>query len=114
MKSTMVSLQADPLNGELLDRALDLARVLREFPFRLNLWQAQNIWNDMLSSVPRVPNEPRAPGRSVCGIVFSNLAVSSESPSKSWWSRAGTKVRSKEQPSLPLEDTLSSSGASLP
>ncbi|HEX3940410.1 MAG TPA: DUF3536 domain-containing protein [Acidobacteriaceae bacterium] len=114
MKNTMVSLQADPLNGELLDRALDLARVLREFPFRLNLWQAQNIWNDMLSTVPRVSNEPESPGAErlrdrflelgrQLGIAVEELVVEGEEEGPL-----------EKQPSLPLEDTLSSSGASMP
>jgi hypothetical protein len=33
---------------EILDRALALARTLTEMPFALNLWQAQNIWYEIL------------------------------------------------------------------
>jgi hypothetical protein len=33
---------------EMLDRALALARTLAELPFDLNLWQAQNIWYEIL------------------------------------------------------------------
>ena len=33
---------------EMLDRALALARTLTEMPFGLNLWQAQNIWYEIL------------------------------------------------------------------
>jgi alpha-amylase/alpha-mannosidase (GH57 family) len=57
MKRAMVSLQSDPLNEELLDRTVDLARALREFAFRLNLWQAQNIWHDTLVASPQFLNE---------------------------------------------------------
>jgi hypothetical protein len=32
----------------LLERALTLARTLMELPFELNLWQAQNIWYEIL------------------------------------------------------------------
>ena len=32
----------------LLDRALSLARTITELPFDLNLWQAQNIWYEIL------------------------------------------------------------------
>jgi hypothetical protein len=32
----------------LLDRALALAHTLVELPFELNLWQAQNIWYEIL------------------------------------------------------------------
>jgi hypothetical protein len=33
-----------------LDRALTLARNLVELPFDLNLWQAQNIWYEILGT----------------------------------------------------------------
>ena len=32
----------------MLDRALTLARTLLDLPFESNLWQAQNIWNEIL------------------------------------------------------------------
>ena len=47
MKRAMVELQAAP-SLETLDRALQLARALTELPFELNLWQAQNIWSEVL------------------------------------------------------------------
>ena len=49
----MVLLQANPLDAENLERALTLARTLRELPFELNLWQAQNIWYDTLTRSSR-------------------------------------------------------------
>ena len=33
---------------EMLDRALTLALNLSELPFDLNLWQAQNVWYEIL------------------------------------------------------------------
>jgi hypothetical protein len=48
MKRSMVHLQAKPVENDSLDHALTLARTLRELPFELNLWQAQNIWYDIL------------------------------------------------------------------
>ena len=48
MKRSMVHLQGKPLETDSLDHALTLARTLRELPFELNLWQAQNIWYDIL------------------------------------------------------------------
>jgi hypothetical protein len=30
-----------------VDEALELAQLLRDFPFEVNLWQAQNIWHDI-------------------------------------------------------------------
>jgi alpha-amylase/alpha-mannosidase (GH57 family) len=48
MKRAMVELQMSSGSLELLDRALTLGRVLVEMPFELNLWQAQNIWYEIL------------------------------------------------------------------
>ncbi len=48
MKRAMVELQMSSGSLEMLDRALSLARTLAELPFDLNLWQAQNIWYEIL------------------------------------------------------------------
>ena len=48
MKSVMVELQMSSGVLETLDRALALGRILQELPFELNLWQAQNIWYEIL------------------------------------------------------------------
>lgn len=48
MKRAMVELQMSSGSLEVLDRALTLARTLAEMPFELNLWQAQNIWYEIL------------------------------------------------------------------
>jgi hypothetical protein len=48
MKRAMVELQMSAGSLELLDRALALGRMLVELPFELNLWQAQNIWYEIL------------------------------------------------------------------
>jgi hypothetical protein len=48
MKRAMVELQMSSGSLEMLDRALMLARTLAELPFELNLWQAQNIWYEIL------------------------------------------------------------------
>ncbi len=48
MKRTMVELQMSSGSVEMLDRALLLARTITELPFDLNLWQAQNIWYEIL------------------------------------------------------------------
>jgi alpha-amylase/alpha-mannosidase (GH57 family) len=48
MKRAMVELQMSSGSLEMLDRALELARTLTELPFDLNLWQAQNIWYEIL------------------------------------------------------------------
>jgi alpha-amylase/alpha-mannosidase (GH57 family) len=48
MKRAMVELQMSAGSLEMLDRALSLARSLVELPIELNLWQAQNIWYEIL------------------------------------------------------------------
>ena len=48
MKRAMVELQMSSGSLEMLDRALALGRMLAELPFELNLWQAQNIWYEIL------------------------------------------------------------------
>ncbi len=48
MKRAMVELQMSSGSLEVLDRALSLARTLTELPFEHNLWQAQNIWYEIL------------------------------------------------------------------
>jgi len=50
MKRAMVELQLSAGSLEMLDRVLTLARTLNEMPFELNLWQAQNIWYEILRS----------------------------------------------------------------
>ncbi|GGA71033.1 glycoside hydrolase [Edaphobacter acidisoli] len=52
MKRAMVRLEAavagDPAANGALAAALDLANSIRTLPFEVNIWQAQNIWNDLL------------------------------------------------------------------
>ncbi len=48
MKRAMVELQMSSGSIEMLERAVLLARTLIELPFEPNLWQAQNIWYEIL------------------------------------------------------------------
>ena len=48
MKRAMVELQMSSGSLEMLERALQLSRALAELPFNVNLWQAQNIWYEIL------------------------------------------------------------------
>jgi hypothetical protein len=50
MKRAMVELQMSSGSLDMLDRAHTLARCLGEMPFELNLWQAQNIWYEILTT----------------------------------------------------------------
>jgi alpha-amylase/alpha-mannosidase (GH57 family) len=48
MKLAMVELQVSNGSLDRLERALTLARNVTELPFELNLWQAQNIWYEIV------------------------------------------------------------------
>lgn len=48
MKRAMVELQMSSGSLEALERASSLGRSLVDLPFELNLWQAQNIWYEIL------------------------------------------------------------------
>ena len=54
MKRAMVKLEADHAENapddavSTLHAALDLARCIGTMPFEVTIWQAQNIWNDLL------------------------------------------------------------------
>ena len=48
MKRAMLELQMSAGSLEMLERALLLARTLAELPFEPNLWQAQNLWQEIL------------------------------------------------------------------
>jgi alpha-amylase/alpha-mannosidase (GH57 family) len=48
MKRAMIELLTSAGSLEVLERALGLARTLTELPIELNLWQAQNIWYEIL------------------------------------------------------------------
>ena len=52
MKRAMIHLEAaaagDPAAANALHEAVTIAEALRTLPFETNLWQAQNIWNDLL------------------------------------------------------------------
>jgi alpha-amylase/alpha-mannosidase (GH57 family) len=48
MRRSMIELVMSSGSLEILERALALARAVVELPFELNLWQAQNIWYEIL------------------------------------------------------------------
>ena len=50
MKRAMIDLVVSAGSMEMLDRTLALARTVTELPVELNLWQAQNIWYEILRS----------------------------------------------------------------
>jgi hypothetical protein len=63
MKRAMVELQMSSGSMEMLNRALHLARTLAELPIEVNLWQAQNIWYEILRTsgyaLTALPTEER-------------------------------------------------------
>jgi len=52
MKRAMIELQMSPASFEILDRALAMAKAVADLPFDLNLWQAQNIWYEIMRTCP--------------------------------------------------------------
>jgi alpha-amylase/alpha-mannosidase (GH57 family) len=73
MKRAMVELQSYPGSLEILDRALDLAKAVSELPFELNLWQAQNIWYEIMRSPDDSLNELSANDRARWDRNFNEL-----------------------------------------
>ncbi|HWA93387.1 MAG TPA: DUF3536 domain-containing protein [Terracidiphilus sp.] len=73
MKSSMVELQLSCGSLEMLDRALALARALTEMPFDLNLWQAQNIWYEVLRESEQNQQELTAEERTRWQEEFAEL-----------------------------------------
>ena len=86
MKLSMVELQVSHGSLERLDRALTLARNLTELPFELNLWQAQNIWYEILRSSNEWLTPLRPEERSRWVMTFNELgeclSIDGESISK--------------------------------
>jgi alpha-amylase/alpha-mannosidase (GH57 family) len=52
MKRAMIELEMSSGSLEVLERALALARTLTQMPFDLNMWQAQNLWYEILRTPP--------------------------------------------------------------
>jgi hypothetical protein len=51
LKRAMLDLRMSDKSFDLLDRALTMARSVVGLPFELNLWQAQNIWYEILREI---------------------------------------------------------------
>ena len=75
MKRAMVELQISAGSLELLDQALALARTLVELPFELNLWQAQNIWYEILRTASYALTALAADDRPRWDKTFSELGT---------------------------------------
>jgi len=75
MKRAMVELQMSAGSMETLDRALTLARNLGELPIELNLWQAQNIWYEILGTSSYALTALAAGDRARWDKSFSDLGA---------------------------------------
>jgi len=75
MKRAMIDLQMSAGSLEMLDRALTLARTLTELPFDLNLWQAQNIWYEILRTTSYALTALAADDRPRWDKSFSDLGT---------------------------------------
>jgi alpha-amylase/alpha-mannosidase (GH57 family) len=86
MKLAMVELQLSIGSLEKLDRALTLARNLTELPFELNLWQAQNIWYEILrglkDGLAKLKPEDRTRWNKAFNELGNCLSIDGESISK--------------------------------
>ncbi|HET6205781.1 MAG TPA: DUF3536 domain-containing protein [Terracidiphilus sp.] len=75
MKRAMIELLMSSGSLEMLERALTLARVFKELPFELNLWQAQNIWYEILRTSNYALTSLTPEDRPLWDKGFSDLAV---------------------------------------
>jgi alpha-amylase/alpha-mannosidase (GH57 family) len=75
MKRAMVELQMSSGSLESLERALTLAHMLVELPFELNLWQAQNIWYEILRNASYALTARAAEDRQLWEKDFSELGA---------------------------------------
>jgi alpha-amylase/alpha-mannosidase (GH57 family) len=75
MKRAMIELQMSAGSLEMLDRALTLARIVTELPFDLNLWQAQNVWYEILRSSSYALTSLTPDDRPLWEKAFKELAL---------------------------------------
>jgi alpha-amylase/alpha-mannosidase (GH57 family) len=75
MKRAMIELQMSSGSLEMLERALVLGRLLVELPFELNLWQAQNIWYEILRTAGYALTALAAEDRPRWDKNFSDLGI---------------------------------------
>jgi alpha-amylase/alpha-mannosidase (GH57 family) len=82
MKRTMVELQMSLGSLEMLERAVALARTLIELPFEPNLWQAQNIWYEILRTssyaLTSLPDDDRPRWEKSFNELGSCLSIDTE------------------------------------
>ena len=75
MKRAMIELLMSSGSLEMLDRALTLARTFATLPFDLNLWQAQNIWYEILRTSTYALTSLVPEDRHLWDKSFKDLAV---------------------------------------
>jgi len=75
MKRAMIELLMSAGSMEMLDRALTLARIFSGLPFDLNLWQAQNIWYEILRTSSYALTSLTPEDRPLWDKAFKELAL---------------------------------------
>ncbi|HEY3627898.1 MAG TPA: DUF3536 domain-containing protein [Terracidiphilus sp.] len=75
MKRAMIELLMSSGSMEMLDRAVTLARIFAGLPFELNLWQAQNIWYEILRTSSYALTSLGPEDRPAWDKAFKELAV---------------------------------------
>jgi hypothetical protein len=67
---------------EMLERAVSLARTLIELPFEPNLWQAQNIWYEILRTssyaLTSLPTDDRPRWEKNFNLLGTYLSIDTE------------------------------------
>jgi hypothetical protein len=75
MKRAMIELQMSSGSFEILDRALAMCKAVGELPFELNLWQAQNIWYEILRASSPSPKNISIEDRPRWDKCFAELGT---------------------------------------
>jgi alpha-amylase/alpha-mannosidase (GH57 family) len=75
MKRAMIELQMSSGSFEILDRALAMCKAVGELPFELNLWQAQNIWYEILRASSSSPKNISSEDRPRWDKCFAELGT---------------------------------------
>jgi len=75
MKRAMIELLMSSGSLDMLERAVTLARVFSDLPFDMNLWQAQNIWYEILRTASYALTSLTPEDRPLWDKSFKELAL---------------------------------------
>ena len=78
MKQAMAKLATQPQDRGALDSALSMAKALQLLPFQANIWQAQNIWHDILRLQSSKGSKKKVADQGMFDDLGRSLAISVE------------------------------------